>query len=183
MKAPLETKAAASMRLPRWLDPNTNPGLYTALASLGVALWQAFQVEAAKGPLTWPQVGRVAFPLVVAALVSWQRAKTTPVADPRDGNGNPLKPQGALPVIPPTKIDFPQQVAKAVVAALGDAPQSAAYLKFLKDVAVTPVSHTGPSGSTLTLSRAELEAAAQALENAAAAKPADPTKPPSKETP
>ena len=79
------------MKLPRALSPNTNPALYTAAASLAFTVWQAVQVQAAHGPLTWAQVGRVAVPIVVAALAGyWQRAKTTPVADPKDGNGAPL---------------------------------------------------------------------------------------------
>ena len=82
------------MTLPRWLDPKTNPALYTAAASLALALWQAIQVQAATGPLTWGQVGRVAAPIVVAALVTWQRGKTTPLADPKDGNGKPLVTAG-----------------------------------------------------------------------------------------
>ena len=78
-------------QISRFLSPQTNPGLYTALASLGISLWQAFQVQSAAGPLTWNQVGRVAFPIVVAALAGyWQRSKTSPVKDPKDANGNPL---------------------------------------------------------------------------------------------
>jgi hypothetical protein len=104
------------MKLPRSLDPNTNPGLYTALASLGVALWQAFQVEAAKGPLTWPQVGRVAFPVVLAALVSWQRSKTTPVADPRI----PGKLVLDLKAQPATILSSPDSLSAAEVKAVRD---------------------------------------------------------------
>ena len=106
------------MKLPRVLSPNTNPALYTALASLALALWQAIQVEAAKGPLTWGQVGRVAAPVVVAALVAWQRGKTTPVADPRDANGNVLRPSGAPLTL--TAEDF--KLVKAVASWLQGAP-------------------------------------------------------------
>ena len=75
----------------RAISPNTNPGLYVALFQLGIACWQAVQVEAAKGPLTWSQVGRVCLPLVGAALSAvWSRSKTTSLKSPRDGNGNPM---------------------------------------------------------------------------------------------
>jgi hypothetical protein len=79
------------MKLPRWLNPNTNPGLYSALLGIAFAIWQGIQVEAAAGPLTWSKVGRVAAGVVFAYLsYGWQRSKSTPVTDPRDGNGDPL---------------------------------------------------------------------------------------------
>jgi hypothetical protein len=84
----------------RWLNPSTNPALYSALIGIAYSIWQAIQVQAANGPLTWPQVGRIAAGVVFAAAVAWQRGKTTPVADPKDGNGQPLivKPSSVINV-------------------------------------------------------------------------------------
>lgn len=80
------------MSVPRWLSPKTNPALYTALASIALSVWQAIQVDLWRGSLTLPEVGRVAAPIVVAALVAWQRGKTTPLADPKDAAGRSLVP-------------------------------------------------------------------------------------------
>lgn len=87
------------MKVPRWLNPRTNPALYTAAIGLAYSIWQAIQVEAAKGPLTWQQVTRIAAGVLFAAAVAWQRGRTTPVADPRDGNGDPLVKSRPAPVV------------------------------------------------------------------------------------
>lgn len=87
------------MNVPRWLSPKTNPALYTAAIGIAFSIWQAIQVQAASGPLTWQQVGRIAGGVVLAAIVYGpQRRRQTPVADPRDANGNPLT-QAASPII------------------------------------------------------------------------------------
>lgn len=122
------------MKLPRALSPNTNPALYTAAASLAFTVWQAIQVQAAHGPLTWAQVGRVAVPIVVAALAGyWQRAKTTPIADPKDGNGTPLV-TGKTPLV------MPRDEIEAVVKAL-----QGVHVAPLTPVVQPPATGTGPT--------------------------------------
>jgi hypothetical protein len=70
--------------LTRLLTPSKNaPGLSAALA-LTYALVQAIAYHKPFGsPLVY-------LPLIAAALAAYTRTQVTPVADPRDGNGNPL---------------------------------------------------------------------------------------------
>jgi hypothetical protein len=78
------------MKLPRWLNPNTNPAGWSALLGLAYATWQAITAAQAQGPLTWKQAGYIAAGVLWAAVSAYVRSHVTPVADPRDGNGNPL---------------------------------------------------------------------------------------------
>lgn len=110
------------MNVPRWLSPKTNPAFYTALASIAVSVWQAIQVDLWRGSLTLSEVGRVAAPIVVAALVAWQRGKTTPLADPRDGNGNSLLPSPPVTVAVSSPGTTPAQVIAAIRSAVHAVP-------------------------------------------------------------
>jgi hypothetical protein len=79
------------MKLPRWLNPNTNPAGWSAILGLAYATWQAVTAAQATGPLTWKQAGYIAAGVLWAAVSAYVRSHVTPVADPRDGNGVPLK--------------------------------------------------------------------------------------------
>jgi hypothetical protein len=75
----------------RNLSPRTNPVLVPALLSLAYSIWQAIQTAQANGPLTWQQCLNIASGVALAAALKYVvRAKVTPVANPRDGNGDPL---------------------------------------------------------------------------------------------
>jgi hypothetical protein len=80
------------MKLPRWLDPRTNPAGWSALLGVAYAIWQGITAAQAQGPLTWKLVGHVAAGVLWAAVSAYVRSHVTPVADPRDGNGKPLGP-------------------------------------------------------------------------------------------
>jgi hypothetical protein len=85
------------MKLPRWLNPRTNPAGWSAILGLAYATWQAITAAQAQGPLTWKQAGYIAAGVLWAAVSAYVRSHVTPVADPRDGNGQPLgKPLGAV---------------------------------------------------------------------------------------
>ena len=89
-------------QLKRLINPNTNPALIPWLFSAALAAWQGF--ETAPGPLSWAKVGRVLGPVLIGLAVGYQRSKTTPVADPRDGNGQPLNTHAVIHVTgDPTK--------------------------------------------------------------------------------
>jgi hypothetical protein len=79
------------MRMPRWLNPNTNPAGWSAILGLAYATWQAITAAQATGPLTWKQAGYIAAGVLWAAVSAYVRSHVTPVADPRDGNGKPLR--------------------------------------------------------------------------------------------
>jgi hypothetical protein len=78
------------MKLPRWLDPRTNPAGWSAVLGLAYATWQAITAAQAHGPLTWKQAGYIAAGVLWAAVSAYVRSHVTPVADPRDGNGDSL---------------------------------------------------------------------------------------------
>jgi hypothetical protein len=158
------------MKLPRWLNPNTNPAGWSALLGLAYATWQAITAAQAQGPLTWKQAGYIAAGVLWAAVSAYVRSHVTPVADPRDGNGDPLVKISSAIAASHAWTDAERRRAENL--RLTHAPGTPSFYPYPGEM---PVSHTGPPGSTLTLSRAEFEAAAQALENASAAKPADPT--------
>jgi hypothetical protein len=86
------------MKLPRWLNPNTNPAGWSAILGLAYATWQAITAAQATGPLTWKQAGYIAAGVLWAAVSAYVRSHVTPVADPRDGNGKPLMPSTGLEV-------------------------------------------------------------------------------------
>ena len=71
----------------RALSPLTNGVGYTALAGLLAAVAQAaWNAHNSGQPVTWQVIATAA----VGVLAGWARGKVTPVADPRDGNGQPL---------------------------------------------------------------------------------------------
>jgi len=73
----------------RLLSPSTNAtGLGAAVAGIYAAIQMVINLTSHKAGYGFdPQVIVAA---VGAALFLWTRFKVTPVADPRDGNGNPL---------------------------------------------------------------------------------------------
>jgi hypothetical protein len=100
----------------RNLSPRTNPVLVPALLSLAYSIWQAIQTAQANGPLTWQQCLNIASGVALAAALKYVvRAKVTPLANPRDGNGDPL-------------LTFNQHMAKALAAPVTfeQSPQTAA---------------------------------------------------------
>jgi hypothetical protein len=101
------------MKLPRWLNPRTNPAGWSALLGLAYATWQAVTAAQAQGPLTWKQAGYIAAGVLWAAVSAYVRSHVTPVADPRDGNGKPL-------VAPLSPDDL--KIARAVAAWLKSEP-------------------------------------------------------------
>lgn len=94
-------------QLKRLINPNTNPALIPWLISAALAVWQGF--ETAPGPLSWAKVGRVLGPVLIGLAVGYQRSKTTPVKDPRDGNGEPLLRPGAIDI---AALNAPAQPAR-----------------------------------------------------------------------
>jgi hypothetical protein len=78
------------MKVPRWLDPRTNPAGWSAALGLAYATWQGITAAQAQGPLTWRLVGHVAAGVLWAAVSAYVRSHVTPVLDPRDGNGDSL---------------------------------------------------------------------------------------------
>ena len=80
------------MAVPRALNPQTNaPGWIAAASALyaaGLTLWHWHNHT---GPVDW----NVVYAAVAAVAAMWARGKVTPVADPRDGNGQPLKTANA----------------------------------------------------------------------------------------
>jgi hypothetical protein len=89
----------------RALSPSTNAtGLGAAVAAVYAAVIMVWHATHHQGVLD-PQVLVAA---IGAAAFLYTRFKVTPVADPRDGNGNALTPAPPLvpavppPVVPPT---------------------------------------------------------------------------------
>ena len=80
----------------RALSPSTNAtGLSSAAAALyaGVVMvWNATHHQGVIDP-------QVIIAALAAAAFLYTRFKVTPVADPKDGNGNPLQAAPPLPVI------------------------------------------------------------------------------------
>jgi hypothetical protein len=81
------------MALPRFLHPAANPAGYTSAAGViyaaAVMLWNARYHH---DPVSAPVI--VAAIAAIASLVT--RQLVTPVADPRDATGTPLRPQPVL---------------------------------------------------------------------------------------
>ena len=81
----------------RALSPNLNPtGIGSAAAAVyaaAVMIWNATHHHAVIDP-------QVIIAAIGAAAFLYSRFKVTPVADPRDGNGQPLAP--ARPGVPVT---------------------------------------------------------------------------------
>lgn len=77
------------MTAKRALSPNTNAtGIGSAVAALyaaAVMIWNATHHHAVIDP-------QVIIAAISAAAFLYTRFKVTPVADPRDGNGQPLAP-------------------------------------------------------------------------------------------
>jgi hypothetical protein len=71
------------VKLPRWLDPRTNPAGWSALLGVAYAIWQGITAAQAQGPLTWKLVGHVAAGVLWAAVSAYVRSHVTPVLDPR----------------------------------------------------------------------------------------------------
>jgi hypothetical protein len=83
------------MQVPRLVSPLTNPNGWIAAA--GAVLAVVVMVNnAVHGRGAFDATALVSAAAAVAALIS--RQYVTPVADPRDGNGNPLT---AAPPVPP----------------------------------------------------------------------------------
>ena len=87
--------------LKRALAPATNPtGIGSALAAVyagAVMIWNASHHHAVIDP-------QVIIAAVGAAAFLYSRMKVTPVADPKDGNGQPLIAAG---IVPPQKTLLP----------------------------------------------------------------------------
>jgi hypothetical protein len=85
------------MTAKRALSPNTNAtGLGSAAAAIyaaAVMIWNASHHHAVIDP-------QVVIAAVGAAAFLYTRFKVTPLADPRDGNGQPLAPAPAPPAGP-----------------------------------------------------------------------------------
>ena len=78
----------------RALSPSTNPaGLLSAAGALYAAVVMILHAVHGQGVID-PQVIVAA---VGAAAALYARLKVTPVADPRDGNGQPLTPKDGSP--------------------------------------------------------------------------------------
>jgi hypothetical protein len=96
------------VRLPRWLDPRTNPAGWSAALGVAYAIWQGITAAQATGPLTWKLVGHVAAGVLWAAVSAYVRSHVTPVADPRlPGKAilDLMAPYLAPPPRPPTVPD------------------------------------------------------------------------------
>jgi hypothetical protein len=87
------------MNTKRALSPTTNAtGIGSALAALyaaAVMIWNATHHHAVIDP-------QVIIAAIGAAAFLYTRFKVTPVADPRDGNGQPLT--AAPPAVPPSNV-------------------------------------------------------------------------------
>ena len=82
----------------RALNPQTNPpGWIAAASALYAAGTAIYNWDVGKGPIDWS----VVFAAIVAVAALWSRTRTTPLADPRDGAGRVLVPQGMPPPAPP----------------------------------------------------------------------------------
>jgi hypothetical protein len=80
----------------RALAPSLNPtGLGSAAAAIYAAVVMIWNATHHQGVID-PQVVIAA---LSAAAFLYARFKVTPVADPKDGNGQPLQPAAPLPVI------------------------------------------------------------------------------------
>lgn len=109
----------------RILNPATNPAGWSAALALAYALAQAaVNVHAQHKALTAPVVVAIAG----SVLAGWIRGRVTPVADPKDGSGNPLAPSGGKPglVLTQEEMDAIRQMLAAVtvlpVSASGTLP-------------------------------------------------------------
>jgi len=72
----------------RLLNPATNSAGLTLIAAVA---YLVTQLAGGHADLTQP---RLYLPVLVAAIAWYTRSKVTPLADPRDGNGEPLLTAG-----------------------------------------------------------------------------------------